>query len=145
VRAAPCSRRACSRTNARQVYNHGLPQADVDAVFAASGEFFALPDDAWRQVQPHPSGVPRSTWSATSPTPAPWPCFQSPWDQGHHVRERQGTGCCSQGPGPRGTRATGFGLVQLTRLNASGGLRRAAHAISTAFAGICSPACSSSA
>jgi hypothetical protein len=28
------------------VYNHGLPQADIDAVFAASGEFFALPDDA---------------------------------------------------------------------------------------------------
>ena len=36
-------RRALTRR--AQVYNHGVPQEDIDAAFAASASFFALPDE----------------------------------------------------------------------------------------------------
>ena len=50
VRLAAQCRNKCTPLTPRtahlaQVYNHGVPQADIDAAFAASAAFFALPDD----------------------------------------------------------------------------------------------------
>ena len=36
---------AAALTRRAQVYNHGVPQEDIEAAFAASASFFALPDE----------------------------------------------------------------------------------------------------